>query len=223
MYTERSRRGSRGVGLLIVVIGTLFLLDQLHILHFGSIIGTWWPLILVLIGAVKLNGGERTSGLVLLVVGSVFMLANLDLIDWGDIFRFWPVLLILIGFSMMFDYRPRFGMSGRDITEDDFSIKVFFGGAERRITSQQLRGGEVMALFGGVELDLRDAKPAADCDIRITTIFGGAEVRIPPDWQIIIAGTPILGGIEDKTRQEGNGPVVSIHCSAVFGGIELRN
>ena len=223
MYKDRSRRGSRGIGLLIVLIGVLFLLDQFHIVRFGRIIGTWWPLILVIIGGVKLNSGERTSGLVLLVVGGAFLLANLDFIYWGDIYRFWPVILILVGLSIAFGVRPQFGMSGRDLTEDDFSVKAIFGGAERRVTSQKLRGGEVVSLFGGVELDLREAKPADDCDIRITTIFGGAEVRLPTDWQIIITGTPILGGIDDKTRQEGKGPVVSIHCSAVFGGIELRN
>ncbi len=223
MNNRHRTRGSRGIGLLIASIGILFLLDQFQIIRIGSIMRTWWPLILVVIGATKLNAGERSAGLVMLLVGGAFLLANLDFIAWGNIFSLWPVLLILIGLSIAFDYRPRFGMSGRELTEDDFSIKAFFGGAERRITSQQLRGGEVVCLFGGVELDLRDASPAAECDIRLSVVFGGIEARIPTGWQIIVTGTPILGGLDDQTRQDGKGPVVSIHCSVMFGGIELRN
>jgi len=39
-------------GLVFIVIGTLMLLDRLDIIYFdfGDFIGTWWPLILVIVG-----------------------------------------------------------------------------------------------------------------------------------------------------------------------------
>ncbi len=221
---EYHNRGNQGIGLVIALLGILFLFDHFNILNFGSIIGTWWPLILLLVGFLKFTGDERNGGMVLLVLGCVFLLANLNVLHWHDILGLWPVILIIVGLSMAFGGRRYFGHTDLEVAADQFDVKVVFGGAERRITSQGLKGGEIMALFGGAEVDLRDASPARDCRIRINVMFGGAEVRVPSEWRIIITGTPILGGIEDKTRQAGDqGPVVRIHCSAMFGGIEIRN
>ena len=224
MLRDHRTRGGRGIGLLMALIGALFLLDQFNVLNFSSIISTWWPAILLLIGVIKYAGGDRTSGLVLLTLGGVFLLATLDIIPWSAIGRMWPVLLILLGLFIAFGQRRFFSSISGEITDDQFEVRAIFGGNERRISSQNLKGGSIEALFGGAEVDLRDAKAAPDCQLRISVAFGGAEVRVPADWQLIITGTPILGGIEDRTRQAGSeGPVVRISCSAVLGGIEIRN
>ena len=224
MPRYRSYRGDQRVGLLIVAIGALFLLDQFDILHFGSIIGTWWPIILVLIGLIRYREGQRLAGLVLLTLGGVFLLANLDILLWHDIARLWPLLLIIVGLSMAFGGGRSWAKSIQEVNDDQFEVRTVFGGSERRITSQNLRAGAIETLFGGAEIDLRDAKPAEDCRIRISVTFGGVEVRVPEDWRIVITGTPILGGISDQTRQTGGeGPVVRFGCSALFGGIEIRN
>ncbi|MEE9465805.1 MAG: DUF5668 domain-containing protein [Candidatus Neomarinimicrobiota bacterium] len=223
MRTNHINRGGRGIGLIIVLIGALLLLDQWNIFHFGSIISTFWPLIVLLIGMVKYREGDRKSAFILLGMGAVFLLATLGILEWRSIGRLWPVFIILVGLSIAYGGRNMFYHSCREIGEDEFDINVVFGGSERRITNQNLTGGEVAAFFGGAEVDLREASPADDCRIRISAIFGGVELRIPTDWQIVLTGTPILGGIEDKTRQEADGPVVRISCNVVLGGIEIRN
>ena len=224
MLKDHRTRGGREIGLLLVLIGVLFLLDQFDVLSFGSLMATWWPAILLFVGALKFRGGDQTSGLVLLILGGVFLLANLDVIRWSAIGRMWPILLILVGLFIAFGHRRFFGSFSGEITDDQFEVRAIFGGSERRISSQHLKGGKIEALFGGVEVDLRDAKAAPDCQLRISVAFGGAEVRVPADWQIVITGTPILGGIGDHTRQDaGEGTVVQISCSAVLGGIEIRN
>ena len=59
-----------------------------------------------------------------------------------------------------------------------------------------------MALFGGVELDMRHAKISTEgCKIHATALFGGVEIIVPDDWNVIITGTPIFGGIENKSRR----------------------
>ena len=82
-----------------------------------------------------------------------------------------------------------------------------------------------MALFGGVELDMRQAQISADgCKIHATALFGGVEIIVPDDWNVIITGTPIFGGIDSKSR--GIGQKVSkdiyIHCTVAFGGVEIK-
>ncbi len=220
---NHTNRSGQSIGLIIILVGVLFLLDQWNIFRFGSIISLFWPLIVLFIGIVKYREGDRKAAFIFLTVGAVFMLANLGILEWHSIGRLWPVLIILVGFSIAFGGRSMFRHTSREIGENEFDVKVVFGGSERRITSQSLAGGEIGVLFGGADVDLREARPSDDCRIRITAVFGGVELRIPTGWQIVLTGTPILGGIEDKTRQEADGPVVRISCNAVFGGIEIRN
>ncbi len=54
----------RTFGIIIVIIGGLFLLNSFNIgFDLWDIIGTWWPLIIIAIGAFNLigNGGIRMS------------------------------------------------------------------------------------------------------------------------------------------------------------------
>ena len=67
-------------GLVLVAIGALFLLDNLHIVH----VSTWfayWPVILIAIGLVKLvdstHTGGHIAGGVLMAVGGLFLADNL--------------------------------------------------------------------------------------------------------------------------------------------------
>lgn len=212
------------VGILLVVVGFLFLMDTLDILNVGSIFTHWWPLILILIGFAKLKGQDKTKGTILFIVGVVLLSATLDIINWGNIFRFWPLILIAIGAAMILK-RKDASLGGR-VSGDFIRANAIFGGVERIVTSQNLTGGDVMALFGGVDLDLRRAKVSPEgCNLTITALFGGVEVIVPPDWNVSNSGMPIFGGIENKTYTGGEKTGGKVHCSCTvaFGGIEIKN
>ena len=90
-------------GLGVIGIGTLALLDNLHL--FGMpLLRTFWPLALVLFGLSRIvwprHSGSWLFGLALVIVGSVMTAQNLDLVsirlrDW------WPVFIILAGASIL--------------------------------------------------------------------------------------------------------------------------
>ncbi|UCH11222.1 MAG: hypothetical protein JSU61_04860 [Fidelibacterota bacterium] len=218
------------VGIILVILGCLFLFDAFDILDFGNLFSNWWPLIIVAIGLLKLRGQDKTGGTILLVVGLAFLSATLDIVDWGNIFRFWPVILILIGISMLVRAKEGIwwgsGVSG-ETSEDFFKANVIFGGVDRTVTSENFKGAEAKALFGGVKLDLRDAKTTEkECHLELTALFGGVEVILPREWKVSVSGTPILGAIEDATRPiEGAESAVQVicRCSAAFGAVEIKN
>ena len=90
-------------GLILVAIGALFLLDNLHIVH----VSTWfayWPVILIAIGLVKLVDSASTAGQiaggVLMGVGGLFLADNLGYIR---IEQMWPLVLIGIGVFMLWN------------------------------------------------------------------------------------------------------------------------
>jgi len=218
------------VGILLVILGFLFLLETFDIMDFRSVFSNWWPLILIVIGLVKLRGRDKTGGAILLVVGLAFLSATLDIVNWHSIFRFWPLILVLVGISLLLKTRGRtfWGTECAGETSEDFiKASAIFGGINRTVASQNFKGGEVMALFGGVDLDLRHAKSSPqECHLSITALFGGVEVIVPPDWQVSVSGTPILGGIENKTtvpKGEDVGAKVYCQCTVAFGGVEIKN
>lgn len=85
-------------GGLIIVLGVVFLGNNLGVINLGGSIFQWWPVILIAVGAwLLISSGFRrmVAPLVLIVIGAIFLLGNLGLAI--DLLDYWPVLLIIIG------------------------------------------------------------------------------------------------------------------------------
>ncbi|RED63894.1 cell wall-active antibiotics response protein LiaF [Cohnella lupini] len=97
-------------GLVIVAVGTVFLLNQTGVtdLDIGDIISTFWPVILILVGLQGLllqqSGGFWWNGITLLA-GFYFLGRNLDWFDQdlSDVIRLiGPIAIIIFGISLIF-------------------------------------------------------------------------------------------------------------------------
>lgn len=211
---------------------------------------TYWPMLLIIlgIGKVALPGHSRQifSGLVLVLVGTLFQLSNLGYISFH--FRdLWPLVIILVGFSIMrnsFFGNRRCCLKNREyprnnresihdvfhdnkvkIDTDHVDASVLFGAGEYKVSSKQFKGGSVSVVFGGIELDLRDAEMEGDTIVlNVSVLFGGVEIRTPMHWQVVLEGFPVLGGMENKTvsPKEVTKKLI-IKGSSTFGGLEVRN
>ena len=215
------------VAIAIIIVGAIFLLQTLNIMHLGHFVGDWWPLILVVVGFLKLQGSDRRNGAVLFIAGLIFLLATLDIINWGSLFRLWPLLILYVGFTMLMQSKGKPGLmfSRVDSTDDAYiQVSALFGGVEKIAHSDSFKGANIMAVFGGVDLDLRQVKAVeAGCVLNITVLFGGAELIVPEDWNVIITGSPIFGGLEDKTRGSAKSDTnVTVNCTIAFGGLEIK-
>ena len=103
-YDDDRKRTSRVVaGVLFLLLGSLFLLQNLGVLHAGRL-SDYWPLLLVWLGLSRLLGPRRSyhfaSGAVLLVLGVLFQLDRLG-VFWFHIHDFWPVLLVVAGVALI--------------------------------------------------------------------------------------------------------------------------
>src|SRR5215471_11149375 len=92
--------GKLVLGIFVVLMGIVFLLDNLGLLHFYNV-WSFWPVFLIVLGMVRLatcySNAGRVSGLVLLAVGGIFLANNFGFIPWNLWSLFWPLLLILWG------------------------------------------------------------------------------------------------------------------------------
>src|SRR5918996_106167 len=107
--------------------------------------------------------------------------------------------------------------------EDVVRATAVFGGHEVVSRSSSFRGGSATAVFGGVTIDLRNARLHPEgAVLDVTAILGGAEILVPRGWRVTTSGTPILGGIENKA-EGGEGPELRIDALTVLGGTDIKH
>jgi len=107
------------------------------------------------------------------------------------------------------------------------SALAIFGGTRRGGGWTVPRHLQVTAIFGGVELDLREARlPAGSIDVEVTAMFGGVQIVVPPSLAVEIHGSAILGGFDQMDRAppvpDPDSPVLRIHGTAVMGGVNVE-
>lgn len=105
---------------------------------------------------------------------------------------------------------------------------AIFGGPKLVNTAQELQGAWLTAIFGGITLDLRNARPAPEgASVNATAAFGGIDVLVPKGWRISVRSTPIFGGLDDKTDHSQpppiDAPTLHIDAVALFGGVEIKH
>lgn len=103
MTAPKGRRTGPGpfYGVVLILVGCLFLLDELELIRFGRVIGTWWPMLLITLGVSKILWERRIgAGGWLVFVGSWMQAVELSLfgMTYGNS---WPVFLIAAGGIMI--------------------------------------------------------------------------------------------------------------------------
>lgn len=101
---RRPNTGGIIAGVVVILLGALFLLNALNIAPIPNLsVGTLWPLILIVIGVWRLaasGGRNRSFPIALIAIGALFLVINLEIIpgvDYEALGRFWPLILILVG------------------------------------------------------------------------------------------------------------------------------
>jgi predicted membrane protein len=238
---KRRISGSLLIGLLLIVLGALWVLNNTNVIDFE--IREWWPLILIAIGVVHLFKRRRFfdfAGWLFIGLGVVFLLVENGVLHWHEVWRYWPVILILVGLSIVFqgvkfkkhrehdygkdeDYDPDEAPSS---DEERIHESCLFGGWSKRVTAKNFSGGNISAVFGGVEIDLREAKLSEKGGVLdISAVFGGVELYIPDSWVIEDRSSAIFAGIDYKcsNTRGSTGKRLIINASAMFGGVDIKN
>ena len=233
-----SPRQSNGLipGVILVVIGSVFLLDHMGIIH-ADTLWQFWPMIIIAIGILKLTQpGEKGLGVGFIVIGTLIQLHQLHVLrfSWANV---WPFILIFAGLSLIWsrlEARKISGISGTlsgASSRETVNEYALFGGVERRITVNNFRGGNVTAIFGGVELNFRGADiEGEEAVIYVEAVFGGIEIVVPERWNVAFEVQSVFAGYSDETRQPLPDAVrgspqktLMLHGRATFGGITVKN
>lgn len=111
-----------------------------------------------------------------------------------------------------------------DEASDEVALMAIFDGIDLKSRAQAFRGGSMFAWFGGVAVDLTEAKLAPDARLAIGALFGGVDVKVPPGWRIVSTGRAIAGGVSDDVPvpDEPEAPTLVVESTAALGGISIR-
>lgn len=105
------------------------------------------------------------------------------------------------------------------------SIVTIFGGTERKgrwLVDPQLN---VLTVFGGVELDFREAVLSQpEVTINITCIMGGISIKVPPGVRVISSANAIFGGIDIGRLDtvDPAAPVIRLTGFVMMGGVDVK-
>jgi hypothetical protein len=219
------------IGLLVIALGALFMLDNLGVIAAGQIL-RWWPVLLLVYGGMRLTGAGCRRGLLMgilcTVLGGLLTLreaVGLSIDPWA----LWPLLLIAWGGSLLAgSRRHRHAAGATPVQDPDAGLNTFvvWSGIEHKVTSPSFRGGEITAIMGGAEIDLRQARmPEGRAVVHVTILWGGVELFVPGDWMVSVEALPLMAGIEDSSRApsgEARGHLV-VKGLVLMGGLEIRN
>ena len=235
------RNSNMLTGAFILLIGIVALMKAV-MLDFPDWIFSWHTALIafgIFIGVRHhFRGG---AWLVLILVGGIFTLR--DIFPDFSFKLIWPTVLIVVGAFIIMRPRRRWKWDGTKSTEGasdsffsediDYSKEDFvdstsiFGGAKKIVISKNFRGGDLVNIFGGTELDLSQADFTGTAVIELTTVFGGTKLLVPSNWSVKSEAVTIFGGIEDKRRMqtmtEASDKTLYIRGTVIFGGIDIKS
>lgn len=111
-----------------------------------------------------------------------------------------------------------------DEWSDHFQIVCLMQGRHWRSEAPHLESGTVVAVAGGVEVDLRGATLApGGAHLRVTNLMGGIDIQVPDDWHVRLEGRAFMGANDTIGLGETHGqPLLTVDCVTVMGGVEIR-
>ena len=218
------------LSIVVVALGGVLLLKNLDIINISWDIfwGTVWAAGFVLSGLVNIfNYRNKTAwiwGLLLVAIGVLIGLNSYGIVDVSIWKVFWPVVLIAAGLAMMFNTSPKSVKHSKKLDKDGTAnekIACFWG--EEDTVKGDYTGGSLVAIFGGVDLDLRQAKIKDGSVIEIFTFCGGVNITLPDDVIVKNEVRGFLGGTDDKTLPKDSAKkTLHLKGECILGGLEIK-
>ena len=153
-------------------------------------------------------------GAILIVLG-IGALTGIPLVHFLIAFLF-----VYFGVRLLTGKPPRWDTRVVRGAGDRLNEVVLFGPFNRVVSSHAFRGGKVVLIFAGGELDLSEAKAVTpDVALELVVIFGSARVVVPDDWIVRTRGTAVIGGYDNKAQGSGTAATFTLTGIVICGGV----
>ncbi len=196
-------------GVLLIVLGLLFTLDNFGLVDAGNIF-QYWPLILVCAGLAKVFGArhadQRIGGGILIAVGCLFLLRTLDIV-WFRVRDLWPAMLLLIGVLLIWQALGRKRWASPSSESENLGARALEGA---RAGLAAARGGRRAPVEAGAALNEFAFMGGGDRVVRAQDFRGGDVTAIMGGFHIDLRGAAIAGDS------------ASIEVFTLWGGVDFK-
>jgi hypothetical protein len=111
-----------------------------------------------------------------------------------------------------------------DVESDEVALVAIFGGIELESHAVAFRGGSMFAWFGGIAVDMREAKLAAEgAHLDLHALNGGIAVKVPSGWRVQSNLQAMAGGVDVRVSEpdDPSAPTLTLDGFAAFGGVSV--
>ena len=204
------------LAIILVVIGIGYVGNVFEVWHFRLFFPGWWTLFIIVPASVKLlMRGMKPIYLIWLGAGILLLVTRSEIIPEAVRGLTVPVVVIALGLTLFF--RVQLGSGDGYI--------AIFGGRSPDCRGKPFIGCFALAIFGGVDIKIRESRIDRDVTIDAFAAFGGVDILVPLDGvNVEVSGLPIFGGIgEPKNRPHIEGaPTIRVNAVALFGGVDVK-
>lgn len=185
--------------LLLIAIGLIFLLDNLHLLPWSGweLFWRFWPVLIIAGGLDDLiRKGQLVGPAFSISLGTILLLNTLGMLGWDiwwTLFRLWPIILIAIGLELVFGRRSKIG----EVVAALLVVGVVVGALSLNGVNvqlgQPLESDEISQALGG----------AKTAQITLAPAGAALQVKALTDSEQLVAGVVRPSRGERFTREAG--------------------
>lgn len=211
-----------GILLIVIAIGI-----------FGKVFSWWnlslkenWSLLFVFIFAFMMIWNKLSViSTVGFIISLIFYLNGRGM--WSSVsvrYMVPTICLLVIGLNLVL--RGLVGTMQRNTElykKEDF-YGATFSSIEAVPYQKEFKGCKMDAVFGGTNLDLRDATFSGNVQIDVTVLFGGVHLIVPQGVCVKKNVMTIFGNVSDQRNCNNHDGKTTIYLNGIcmFGGVEIK-
>jgi len=231
------------LGLILVAAGIIFAGNELGFWYIDIFFEGWWTLFIIIPCIISIvQNGFNTGNIIGLCIGAFFLLQQQSLFYEYRKLVF-PVGIVAIGLILILKQNDKhrsaadeqnatqqgnYGNneeSAKKEYKNTFDIvraTAVFSGQNINKNNEVFNGADLTAVFGGIDLDIRNSVIQKDVRIDALCLFGGIDIYVPQNIQVKVHSTSVFGGVDNFAANSAGNHVINVYCTCIFGGIDIK-
>ena len=219
-------------GIVLVIIGIILGLNALNITNLKLFFRGWWTFFIIIPCFIDLlTSKKKTGNLIGLIIGVLLLLSCQKIIEFKLVWKLTlPIIIIIIGLSCIFKNfigskvnRKIDEINKKNNNTERKEYAATFSGQKLNFANDKFEGCSLSAVFGGIELDLRNSIIKEDVVINASSIFGGITIIAPENVNIKVLSSSIFGGVSNKKASNDKAKeTIYINAKCLFGGVDIK-
>lgn len=228
-------------GAIIVILGVIWGINESGVANISVFFEGWWTLFIIIPSFIGLFTDKNKAGsLIGLAIGGVLLAGHYIDLSRYENFVF-PAVVVFVGVviivkaltqkksninnddSFNTQYVNQQNAQNALPNNENAEYYATFSG-QNLIFNDDFVGASFISTFGGIKVDLRNARIVNNAVITANTTFGGIDILLPPNVNVVVKSNSIFGGVSDKTSKNlpPEVPTLFVNSQNLFGGTEIK-